>query len=102
MFKAGDAGARGAFDAAGVLKKQSFNTIFDWADDLLGFLKTFFAFTVEDDNLLAFAVGTSTIDRIYERFMELLPPDMSPAPIETGLDAEFDPPLSRIQISRTP
>jgi hypothetical protein len=70
--------------------KKSFNTIFDWSDDLLAFLKTFFAFTVEDDKYLAFAVGTTTINRIYERFIEFLPPEMSPPEIEAGLGAEFD------------
>lgn len=58
---------------------KKFDTIFDWADNLLEFLKTFFPFTDEDGAMAAAAIGNAAVSEIVERYIEAfregLPPE---------------------------
>lgn len=58
---------------------KKFDTIFDWADDLLEFLKSFFPFTNEDGAMAAAGIGNAAVSEVVERYIEAfregLPPE---------------------------
>ncbi|AZN71977.1 hypothetical protein D5400_12455 [Georhizobium profundi] len=50
--------------------RKKFDTVFDWADDLLKFLTTFFSFSVEDERAFMRQLAGSTVRRVLGRWFE--------------------------------
>ena len=77
--------------------RPRFDTIFDWADDLLSFLKTFFPFTVEDGCQITRAIGNSAVGQIVQRYFESIEEGIGPEEIVPKLQQEIELHISNIQ-----
>lgn len=76
---------------------KKFDTVFDWADDLLSFLSTFFKFPPEDGVALAKQIGRTALAQIVDQYFAFMQAGISPEEVAAELQAEINLHISEFE-----
>lgn len=77
--------------------RKRFDTVFDWADDLLAFLTGFFPFTEGDENDLVARTASGAMATITNRYIEFVQAHGDVPDFADGLRAEFQLHIDRLE-----
>jgi len=69
---------------------KRFDTVFDWADDILAFLKDFFPFAHEDGANISHMIGATAVSGIFDRYIEALQEGAPTEEVAVILQQEID------------